>query len=143
VSSYTKEKLDAANATHGALLDALSEFLASNGHRVEASQFVDAFTRLKSGAAIFEVKSVSDDNELSQIRHGLSQLYEYRYRHGLDDASLWLVLSRAPKEEWVVKYLEKDRGVHLVWLEDCAFAGPSAARLLESGSEALRRRTES
>ena len=100
---------------------------------MEANQFVDAFTRLKNGPAIFEAKSVTDENELAQIRHGLSQLYEYRYRHNLKGATLWLVLSRKPREGWVINYLESDRGVHILWLESGALAGPSIERLLESG----------
>ena len=83
LSIYSKEKLDSANAAHAELLDVLGQFLGATGHRVEANQFVDTFTRLRSGPAIFEAKSVTDDNELAQIRHGLSQLYEYRYRHDL------------------------------------------------------------
>jgi hypothetical protein len=139
VSSYSKEKLDAANATHSELLVVLGSFLGSHGHRVEANQFVDAFARLKSGPAIFEAKSLTDDNELSQVRHALSQLYEYRFRHGLTCASLWLLLSRPPKEDWLVDYLEKDRGVHVLWLEEGALSGPFVHRLLESGSDAMHR----
>ena len=123
MSIYAKEKLDSANAEHAELLDVLGQFLGATGHRVEANQFVDAFTRLRSGPAIFEAKSVTDDNELAQIRHGLSQLYEYRYRHDLKGATLWLVLSREPRESWVVNYLESDRGVHILWLESGALAG--------------------
>ncbi|MCX5880426.1 MAG: hypothetical protein NTU74_00960, partial [Deltaproteobacteria bacterium] len=139
ISTYAKEKLDSANATHATLLDVLGQFLGANGHRVEVNQFIDAYTRLKSGPAIFEAKSVTDDNELAQIRHGLSQLYEYRYRHDLTDATLWLVLSRAPRENWVVNYLEKDRDVHIIWLERGQLSGPSVERLLESGSQARRK----
>jgi hypothetical protein len=138
VSSYAKAKLDVANATHATLIDVLGQYLGAHGHRVEANQFVDAFTRLKSGPAIFEAKSVTDDNELAQIRHGLSQLYEYRYRHDLKDATLWLFLSREPREGWVIDYLEKDRGVHVIWLEGSELSGPCVERLLESGSQALR-----
>jgi hypothetical protein len=103
---------------------------------------VDAFTRLKSGPAIFEAKSVTDNNELAQVRHGLSQLYEYRFRHNMEDASLWLLLSRPPKEEWLVNYLERDRGVHVLWLEGGELFGPFVDRLLESGSDAMRRQGE-
>jgi hypothetical protein len=142
LSSYSKEKLDAANATHTELLGVLGSFLGSHGHRVEANQFVDAFTRLKSGPAIFEAKSVTDNNELAQVRHGLSQLYEYRFRHNMEDASLWLLLSRPPKEEWLVNYLERDRGVHVLWLEGGELFGPFVDRLLESGSDAMRRQGE-
>lgn len=142
LSVYSKTKLDSANATHAELLVLLSDFLGSHGHRVETNQFVDAFTRLKSGPAIFEAKSITDENELSQVRHGLSQLFEYRYRHGINDASLWLLLSREPRERWLIDYLETDRGVHVLWLDSGELSGPSLRTLLESGSEALQRRGE-
>ncbi len=139
LSSYSKDKLDIANLTHSGLLDTLTEHLGSYGHQIEANQFVDAFTRLKSGPAIFEAKSITDDNEVSQIRYGLSQLYEYRFRHNLRDASLWLLLSRHPKTSWLVDYLEQDRQVRVLWIENGQLAGPSYERLLESGSDVLRR----
>jgi len=139
MSTYSKAKLDAANATHAELLAVLGSFLSSHGFRVEANQFVDAFTRLKSGPAIFEAKSLTDDNEIAQVRQGLSQLYEYRFRHGLTHASLWLLLSRPPKEDWLLNYLEKDRGVHVLWLKEGELAGPFIEGLLESGANVIRR----
>lgn len=57
MSTRTKAKLDAANATHTELLVLLGTFLSSHGYRVEANQFVDAFARLKSGPAIFEARA--------------------------------------------------------------------------------------
>ena len=138
-SVYSRDKLDAASAKHAELLCVLGRFLGAHGHRVEANQFVDAFTRLKSGPAIFEAKSLTDDNELSQVREGLSQLYEYRFRHGLTDASLWLLLSRPPKEDWLIDYLQRDRGVWVLWLEGGELSGPFVDKLLESGSASMRR----
>lgn len=139
VSSYSRQKLDAANTTHALLVEALTRLLESHGHVVEENQLVDAFAHLKTGPAIFEAKSLTDENEISQVRSGLSQLYEYRFRHGIGDASLWLVLSRAPSEHWLVNYLEDDRGINVIWFDAGEIAGPSARRLTESGSEALRR----
>lgn len=139
LSSYEKEKLDKANATHEALLNRLAEFLEGHGHRVEENRFVDAFCRLKSGPAIFEAKSITDANELTQTRHALSQLYEYRYRHKLEDASLWVVFSAAPKQDWIVDYLVNDRDIRVIWLDGTAFVGPSVAQLTESGIVALMR----
>ena len=143
LSIYTKEKLDSANTTHEMLLDILGQFLESSGHRVEANQHVDAFTRLRSGPAIFEAKSITDNNEVSQVRSGLSQLYEYRYRHGVLGATLWLLLSRKPKKEWIVDYLVVDRDVRLLWIDEGRLSGPSVDQLLESGSAFRRRECKS
>ena len=139
LSEYSKSKLDAANAKHSEILSVLVRYLNSHGHDVGKNQFIDAFTRLKSGPALFEAKSIRDDNEISQIRHGLSQLYEYRFRHDIGDASLWLLLSQKPKETWLIEYLERDRDIRVLWVEDNQISGPSLERLLESGSASLRR----
>lgn len=141
LSARAKKKLDSANATHAMLLDALGQFLGAHGHRVEANQFVDAYARLKSGPAIFEAKSITDENEMAQVRHGLSQLYEYRYRHAEPTATLWLLLSRPPANDWLIEYLEEDRDIHVIWLESGEFSGPCVGRLLESGAEARQRKS--
>lgn len=139
-SEATRRKLGRANAGHREILATLTSYLAPHGHEIEEGKYVDAFCHLRTGPAIFEIKSVSSDNELSQCRKALSQLYEYRFRHGLEEASLWLVLSKEPEAEpWLVEYLREDRGVRLLWLEESELAGPDLPLLLESGSEALRR----
>jgi hypothetical protein len=139
-SEATRRKLGRANADHHEVLTTLTSYLTSHGHEIEEGKHVDAFCHLRTGPAIFEVKSVSPDNELSQCRKALSQLYEYRFRHGLEEASLWLVLSKEPEAEpWLVEYLREDRGVRLLWLDGEVLTGPDLPLLIESGSEALRR----
>jgi len=138
---YQKAKLDEANRTHAELLALLRSHLSEYGHLIESNELIDAYARLRTGPAIFEAKSITDDNEVSQIRQGLSQLYEYRFRHRIKDATLWLLLSRAPsgKLEWMTEYIEKDRDVRLLWIENGSLSGPSFGRLTESGSTAIRR----
>jgi hypothetical protein len=139
-SEARRKKLGRANADHRRVLAVFAAYLASHGHEIEEGKHVDAFCHLRTGPTIFEVKSLSADNELSQCRRALSQLYEYRFRHGLKEASLWLVLSKKPEAEpWLVEYLRKDRGVRLLWLEGSELSGPDLPLLLESGSEAMRR----
>jgi hypothetical protein len=106
---------------------------------VEHSRFVDTYCRLKTGPAIFEIKSITPDNEWAQCREALSQLYEYRYLHSIPEASLWLVLSDPPRLDWLVRYLQDDRGISVLWTEGEHLAGPGALRLLESGSAARHR----
>jgi hypothetical protein len=86
--SVNKQKLDWANDEHKRTLGILSKALDNIGCIVEFNLFIDAFTRLKSGPAIFEVKSITEENELGQARAALAQLYEYRYRHNYSGASL-------------------------------------------------------
>ncbi len=49
------------------------------------------------------------------------------------------MLSRAPSDAWVIDYLERDRGVHVLWIEAGVLKGPALGRLFESGSAARRR----
>jgi hypothetical protein len=128
-SQVARAKLERANMSHRQTLQVLTEYLQKNGYQVEYSRLVDAYCRLKTGPAIFEVKSITEDNERAQCRHALSQLYEYRYLYGLTDASLWLVLSRPPQVTWIVEYLMSDRNIELLWVADGELGGPSAARL--------------
>ena len=66
---------------------------------------------------IFEMKSTTANNEKSQIRAGLSQLYEYRYLQNKPQARLVLVIENplSQNESWRQDYLEQDRDVYLVW----------------------------
>ena len=47
-----------------------------------------------SGRVIFEVKGLSDTNEIGQCRAALSQLLEYRFFYGTDEDQLCLVIDR-------------------------------------------------
>ncbi len=132
VSQVARAKLERANRVHANTLDMLVKHLQQQGFLVESSRLVDAYCRLKTGPAIFEVKSITADNERSQCRHALSQLYEYRYLHSVPDASLWLVLSRRPDHSWLVDYLHRDRGVGVLWVAGTGLEGPGKGRLHES-----------
>lgn len=132
-SERTKRALDFAVKEHRDTLETLIVTLKKKGYLPEQNTFIDLFTRLWSGPAIFEIKSISQsrDNELSQVRHGVSQLYEYAYRHGYSGAaSLWLVFSSRPSTTWLVPYLTDDRDIHVMWREDGELVGPSAHELV-------------
>jgi hypothetical protein len=122
---YDAAKIERASLAHQETLSELSSFLQTRGFRVECNMYVDAFSRLKTGPAFFEAKSISEDNELEQVRGALSQLYEYRFRHRLYGATLWIVLSKAPQLSWLSEYLINDREVNLLWIENGVLAGPS------------------
>ena len=59
----------------------------------------------------------------------MAQLYEYRYRHNLPKASLWLILSDKPKTEWVLEYLLNDRKINVLWVEYDILVVPSLKKL--------------
>jgi hypothetical protein len=129
LAAETQQRLERANSEHLKTQDLLEYALETKGYNVEHSRFVDVYARLKSGPAIFEVKSITTGNERSQCRHALSQLYEYRYLHQVPDASLWLVFSQAPTNDWIVSYLVEDRGINVLWRDGDLLAGPSLGHL--------------
>lgn len=136
VSQVARAKLERANRSHEATLQVLVSFLQSNGFLVQTNRLADAYCRLKTGPAFFEVKSVNPSNERTQCRHALSQLYEYRYLHSIPESSLWLVLSEPLKHGWIVEYLAGDRGVDVLWVESEILSGPGMGELLSSWASA-------
>ncbi len=84
---------------------------------------IDLFTQVPNNSKyLFEVKSTSEDNLLSQTRKGVSQLYEYRFRYQGQigyDVSLCLVLPKKPDEiDWLEDYLCVDRGIGVIWFNE-------------------------
>jgi hypothetical protein len=125
VSHIARVKIEQANAVHAKTLAVLRSFLESLEFTVSESKLIDAFTELGLGPAIFEVKSITENNEREQIRHALSQLYEYRFLHALPTASLWGVFSQPLSSGWYIDYLIHDRGVNVVWVGEGKLGGPS------------------
>lgn len=89
----------------------------------KANRYVDLSARLNGSDFLFEMKSTTEHNLHSQIRRGLSQLYEYRYIQNVALGKLVLVIEHPlPKKLiWMDKYLVRDRGVLLVWDGDGKF----------------------
>lgn len=130
VSRTARVKMERAVRIHSATLSLLRRYLASRAIPTGANQLIDLFAELPTGLALFEVKSITQANEREQVRHAASQLYEYRFLHGLEQASLWVVTSEPPSAAWIGQYLTKDRGIRLIWPDGDGFGGPSAGRLL-------------
>jgi hypothetical protein len=131
-SRIARAKMERANSTHRSTLTLLVSHLEGHGYLVEYSKLIDAYTRLKNGPAIFEVKSITETNERAQCRHALAQLYEYRFLHSVPNASLWLVLSQPPRAAWLINYLQNDRDINVLWREGTSFAGPTVESLTKN-----------
>ena len=129
VSQISKAKIERANKSHEYTLQILVNTLQKNGFQVEYSRLIDAYCRLKTGPAIFEVKSITSNNERSQSRKAISQLYEYRYLHSVPNSSLWIVFSTTPFSSWIVNYLENDRGIGVLWIEKEVLGGRNIQKL--------------
>jgi len=112
-----RAKQERANKSHETLVNLMAERLRQEGAIPKANRYVDLSVRLGGDDYLFEMKSTTEDNPHSQIRRGLSQLYEYRYIQNVEKAKLVLVIENAlPKQnQWLENYLLGDRGVLLVW----------------------------
>lgn len=130
VSQTARAKMEGASLTHRATLQILKAYLHNRRRAVSESKLIDAFAVLRDGPAIFEVKSITESNERDQIRHALSQLYEYRFIHSMANASLWIVFSQPLSSQWYVDYLAGDRGIRVVWSSNGTLEGPSIGLLI-------------
>ena len=119
----TKIRRQRANLSHKILLEKLYEYLESKGATPFENEHIDLFAELPSKEKyVFEVKSITINNLLSQTRKGVSQLYEYRYRYqnviGYD-VNLFLVYPQEPVFiPWLQEYLCTDRHIGVIWFDE-------------------------
>lgn len=119
----THIKMQRRNLAHKELIDKMDKLLRDIGARPQENDHIDLYAKIPNdGSFIFEMKS-GGESLLDQIRKGLSQLYEYRYRYREviqdDHISLCLVLPESPSSiPWVTNYLCEDRDIHLCWFSE-------------------------
>lgn len=119
----TKIRRQRANLSHKILLEKLHDYLESQGATPLENEHIDLFAELPSkDKYVFEVKSITVNNLLSQTRKGVSQLYEYRYRYqdviGYD-VNLFLVYPQEPVViPWLQEYLCNDRHIGVIWFDE-------------------------
>lgn len=125
-----RAKRERAVTSHETLVSLMAERLRQRGAIPKANRYVDLSARWDAEDYLFEMKSTTEDNPHSQIRRGLSQLYEYRYIQNVEKAKLVLVIENPlpKKNHWMEDYLINDRGVLLVWDGDGKFHCPPSIR---------------
>jgi hypothetical protein len=119
----TRIRRQKSNLNHKLILQRLEEFLEAKGCDPLENDHIDLFANIPgNGNFLFEVKSTTSTNLLSQTRKGVSQLYEYRYRYKEKigyDVSLCLVLPDKPSEiDWLEDYLCIDREIGVIWFNN-------------------------
>lgn len=109
-------KLERATNAHIALVNLVSQRIRENNGIPKSNQLIDLAVRLEQDY-IFEMKSTTENNVRSQVRKGMSQLYEYRYLQNKPDAKLILVVEKplGASHSWMLDYMENDRNINLVW----------------------------
>ena len=112
-----KAKLERAVKSHDLLTNLVASKIRDYGEIPRCNNLVDVAARIDGIPYIFEIKSSSEMNARTQVRRGISQLYEYRYLQSIPDAKLVLVIEKPlPKEcEWMSDYIIHDRNILFVW----------------------------
>lgn len=114
----TRVYREKANRDHARIVERIACLARLKGIEPQSNMYIDLLIK-SNVTCIFEAKSCTQRNLLSQVRKGISQLYEYRYRLGDKSAVLCLVLQEPPSSEpWIVEYLINDRKIHVMWLID-------------------------
>lgn len=110
-------RVERARTSHKTLVNLMAGRLREAGSIPKSNRFVDLSARWQGSDYLFEMKSTTESNLESQIRRGLSQLYEYRFIQDARNAKLVLVLENSlpMKLGWIERYLTEDRGIFLVW----------------------------
>lgn len=114
-ATISREK---ANREHERIIQILNANLLLQGVTPSNNVFIDLYAEVSDTDFLFEVKTTTKTNYLSQIRKGISQLYEYRFRLNQPEAKLCLVLQNKPHDAWIIDYLVSDRGIFVFWLVD-------------------------
>ncbi len=119
----TRIKRQRRNLTHKEMIDKMDVWLRQLGALPKENDHIDLYAKIPGdGSFIFEMKS-GGDSFFEQIRKGLSQLYEYRYRYKSvindEHISLCLVLPHSPDAlPWITDYLCNDRQINICWFDD-------------------------
>lgn len=118
----TRIRRQRRNLIHKELVDKMDELLRKQGALPHETAHIDLYAEIPGdGSFLFEMKS-GGDSLLEQIRKGVSQLYEYRYRYAhkiKPDTTLCLVTPRSASElGWLLDYLCNDRSICLCWFSD-------------------------
>ena len=116
----TRIKKERRNMIHAQMVERLKDWLEDEAEalKIGDSEHIDLWAELPSGRVfIFEIKS-GGDGMFEQVRKGVSQLYEYRYRYSrgcrkFKKALLCLVLPEKPPIDWMPDYLCRDRVISL------------------------------
>lgn len=80
--TYDDEKTKRASMTHQIVVERLKSELELRGFTPHEHDLVDVFCELATGPAIFEVKSLTSENEQAQARHAYAQAFYYRFVTG-------------------------------------------------------------
>lgn len=110
-----------ANQAHYLLEKSLAQAIAARGMTPKYNNYIDVYFKSVNVTVLAEIKSCNATNFHSQVRKGLSQLFEYCYRYKAvfkDELKMVLVMETAPPRQklWLADYLSS-LNITLAWKE--------------------------
>lgn len=108
-----------ANHAHHLLEQITADSARALGYEPRYNENIDLYFGTPYGTVLAEMKSCDDASVHSQIRRGVSQLFEYRYVYrnllGADPTTTLIVETRPPREKaWLIDYLTT-LGIVIAW----------------------------
>lgn len=121
---HNPDLIDRGTVAHMDIQDLLSDFVRGHGlaplRPLDGDPQFDLAWRASSSVVVCEVKSLTAENEVSQLRLGLGQVLSYIYKlnwHHSDEVRGVLAVERQPVDgDWVEICV--DHGVTLTWAPD-------------------------
>lgn len=108
-----------ANKSHFELEKILADLAVGQHLAPKSNQNIDMYFDVPDGTVLAEIKSCTDSNFHSQLRKGISQLFEYRFLYktlfGSGVTMLLLVETIPPRgKRWLIEYATS-LGIVLAW----------------------------
>ena len=129
--TYTKNpiSLERSNNSHKRLTNKMINTLRSrfiSEQDIKKTNHIDLFTTKGNSILLFEMKSLTTNNETSQLRRGISQLWEYEFFDLKNESEgktilKFLVLERKPSMLEYIKFLRHCK-INVLWLNGDNFA---------------------
>lgn len=113
--------LERAHSEHERIVEICADFIRSKGgNPIEDLNSFDVGCHAHP-SVIFEVKSITQTNCISQLRKAIAQLPEYRWRHRMNfenDTYLVIALNTDPRafvDDDFLTYITNDRNILITW----------------------------
>ena len=113
---------------HEKLVRLVGEWFKKEGATMSTPHPVDLLMSHPS-VVIFEAKTTHARTVLNAVREAVGQLFEYRRFIGPSEAQLAILLDQAP-DPILLRYVEEDLGILLVWWDGKQVTGPKLYRML-------------
>jgi|HubBroStandDraft_2_1064218.scaffolds.fasta_scaffold90995_1 hypothetical protein len=138
IDLVTRER---ATNSHYMLEEVLVDLAKNQNLKPKCTQNIDIYFETTNGTVLVEIKSCTDSNFHTQVRKGISQLFEYRFLYRTllgSKITMLLLMETAPPADkrWLVDYVHS-LGVSLAWKDSHTRAIIATRPLSESLSKII------